>query len=130
MKTTLTIEESARLIELGVDAKLASKADCCMKIGNGIRGIVRYSNPKPIFTLEDILSILPKSYFSEEYYAEMTLCIEVLNGKWFVNYRCYCGGELAAQDVEKEAPELIDALNQLAIWCLTEKGINLNQKDT
>ena len=139
MKTQLSIEESARLIELGVDAKMASTI--CLDF-NGTYAYVSgdekdtvqdcvngeyYTQEPTVFTLTDLLSILPKSYFSEEYYAEMTLCIEVLNGKWFVNYRCYCGGELAAQDVEKEAPELIDALNQLAIWCLTEKGINLNQ---
>ena len=110
MKNELTIEESARLIELGVDPKLASQSK--------IFDEPCHRSYMAVFTLADLISILPKSYFSEEYYAEMTLCIEVLNGKWFVNYRCYCGGELAAQDVEKEAPELIDALNSLLIWTI------------
>lgn len=127
MKTILTIEESQRLIDLGVDPKLASECVSAMKVCASGRGIIRLPESNPIFTLTDLLSILPESYFSEEYYAEMNLSIEVLNGKWFVNYRYYSGGELAAQDVERESPELIDALYQLLIWCLESKIIKLKK---
>ena len=131
MKTKLTIEESAKLIELGVDAKLASLKEFVDIHPEVLKGNAEYAKPWgwfPKFRLEDLLSILPKSYFSEEYYAEMNLSMEVLNGKWFVNYRYYCGGELAAQDVEKEAPKLIDALNQLLIWCLKNNHIKTEKK--
>ena len=128
IKTTLTLEESARLIELGVDPKMASECVSAMKVCASGRGIIRLPESNPIFTLTDLLSILPKSYFSEEYYAEMNLSIAVLNGKWFVDYRYYSGGELAAQDVGREAPELIDALNKLAIWCLENNHIKTEKK--
>ena len=55
----------------------------------------------------------------------MNLSIEVLDDEWFANYRYYCGGELAGQDVEREAPELIETLYQLVIWCLENKIIKL-----
>ena len=110
MKTLLTVKESQRLIDLGVDPKLASRETFIFD---------------KIFTLDDILTILPKSYFSEEYSAEMNLSIEVLDDEWFANYRYYCGGELAGQDVEREAPELIETLYQLVIWCLENKIIKL-----
>ena len=51
MKTELTIEESARLIELGVDAKLATRS----LITNERR-----------FKLEDLFSILPKEIEQED----------------------------------------------------------------
>ncbi len=60
MKTSLTPEESASLIELGVDPKLASKCDMTMKIGVGVRGIIKRPDPKPIFDLSDVIGILPK----------------------------------------------------------------------
>ena len=125
MQTQLTIKESARLIELGVDESLASSKTVIVEKA-GLCG--RWESEVPIFTLADLLSILPKSYFSEEYCAEMTLCMEVFNGKWFVNYRCYCGGELQAQDVEREAPELIDALNQLLIWAIEQGHYKTEKK--
>ena len=128
MKTELTIEESAKLIELGVDKKLASMKEFVPIHPEVLKGNAEYAKPwgwMPKFTLTDILSILPKSYFSEEYYDTMNLSIEVLNGKWFVNYRYYCGGELAAQDVEREATELIGALYQLLIWTIDNGYINL-----
>ena len=128
MKTILTVEESARLIQLGVDPKMASECVFAMTVCASGRGIIRLPESNPIFTLTDLLSILPKSYFSEEYYAVMNLSIAVLNGKWFVNYRYYSGGELAAQDVERETPELIDALNKLAIWCLEYGHLKTEKK--
>ena len=48
MKTLLTVKESQRLIDLGVDPKLASRETFIFD---------------KIFTLDDILTILPKSYF-------------------------------------------------------------------
>lgn len=70
MKTKLTTEESARLIELGVDMKLASKCRVQHEADNEEEyRIVEHDefcyemaslNPKPIFDLTDLLSILPK----------------------------------------------------------------------
>ena len=122
MKTILTVEESQRLIDLGVDPKMATSKTTIIEEA-GLCG--RWESEVLLFSLTDILIILPKSYFSEEHFAEMVLSIEVCDNKWFANYRYYCGGELAGQDVEREAPELIETLYQLVIWCLENKIIKL-----
>ncbi|MBD5283332.1 MAG: hypothetical protein HDS31_01795 [Bacteroides sp.] len=59
MKTKLTLEESARLIELGIDPKMASEREFVDKTeinSNQFLEIEEY----PRFTLADLLSILPK----------------------------------------------------------------------
>lgn len=111
MKKNLTIEESARLIELGVDVKLAS--------GESLVG-------GALFALTDLLSILPKMI--DGYHLNIDMITEG-----------YTAGYIMWDDDEKWeavinnfmpdgffAPELIDALNSLLIWCLTEKKINFN----
>ena len=72
MKTKLTLKESARLIELGIDPKLASER--CLDFngtfayisGEEAESVVDtinrefYTEESSIFTLADLLSILPK----------------------------------------------------------------------
>ncbi len=158
MKTELTVEESAKLIELGVDPKLASKCLLyfCDEYDEPLASWDRYEEngkvfcateeaygrsvesrivsmdadfdqsakeENPIFDLSDVIGILPNSYFNEKYHDTMNLCIEHLNNKWFVNYRYYTGGEIVAQDVEKEALELIDSLYQLLIWSIEQRYV-------
>ena len=117
MKTTLTIEESGRLIELGVDASLASKCRVQHEVDDKVEyRIVPHDefcyemaslNPQPIFDLSDLLSILPKEI--DGYH----LKIGTYHDEWYAEYNSirFGGGCFYA-------PELIDALNQLAIWCL------------
>ena len=127
MKTTLTVEESARLIELGVDPKMASTT--CINF-NGtyayvsgeesetVRDCVNgqyYTEECSCFTLADILSILPKE-------------IEIEGEKEDLNIVMGNFGALVGYPKFHEkhgcafvAPELIDALNQLLIWCLEQK---------
>lgn len=113
MKTTLTIEESARLIELGVDQKLATRS----LITNESR-----------FTLTDILSIMPKEIDNYELNISANKC------EYFASYILWDTMDEGdyIRDIlsfkQFSATELIDALNQLLIWCLTEKKINLNTK--
>lgn len=122
MKTTLSIEESERLIELGVDPKLASR---WVKYSERI--FDKNPQPNPIFSLTNILSILPKEIMTSE-----TLMgddfISELQINWDCNRKLWrCAYLVLPHPVEVGiAPELIDALNQLLIWCLTEKKINLN----
>ena len=121
MKTTLTVEESARLIELGVDSKLASErkyVDKTEENSNQFLNIEEY----PRFTLSDLLSILPKEI--KIHRDGDTLSMIYHCGQWRVGYtNCteYC-------DHTKVAPELIDALNQLLIWCLEQKIIKLKEE--
>lgn len=150
MKTELTIEESAKLIELGIDAKLASKerffvgeyerAEYFDKIekltGKRIlpKGVFQkrekaYMNGPTswniyhkVFSLTDILSILPKEIGNYE------LNISANKYKYFASYVLWVATDI--RDIlsfnQFSASELIDALNSLLIWCLTEKKINFN----
>ena len=59
MKTQLTAEQSAKLIELGVSPERVSESKSSVAYGNGARGIMKVPE-MPIFTLTDILDILPK----------------------------------------------------------------------
>ena len=120
MKTTLSIEESARLIELGVDAKLASKHTLGVQTPTGIPNVYRKGDDgKPIFTLSDLLSILPKEIVLESG-LHCDLKMQYVYKNWTAGYTPYV--------MSICTHELIDALNRLVIWCLTEKGINLNQE--
>ena len=108
MKTTLTVEESQRLIELGVDPKMASRETFIFD---------------KIFTLYDLLSILPKEIDGYELNMSANKC------EYFVSYILW--DTMDEGDYIKDilsfkqfsAPELIDALNQLLIWCLEQKII-------
>ncbi|MDE7345373.1 MAG: hypothetical protein K2N48_01370 [Muribaculaceae bacterium] len=123
MKTQLSIEESARLIELGVDAKQASEHHVGRweHYSNG-----SYPDPdsvSPLFSLADLISILPKEI--DGYH----MSIEASDEGYDVAYILYDRNDgLLFLGAIPTDPELIDSLNQLAIWCLTEKGINLNQE--
>ena len=133
MKTTPTIEESAHLIELGVDASLASKC----RIQHEADGEVEYRivphdeycyelaslNPQPIFDLSDILSILPKEI--DGYH----LNIEASDDGYDVSYILYDRNDgLLFLGATPTAPELIDALNQLLIWCLENGHLKTEKK--
>lgn len=134
MKTTLTIEESARLIELGVDAKLASsygykdtgKIEC---------GIELPPEFHLVFRLEDLLSILLKEIKIDGYPYRISIYFEspsepVIGNQWCAYYRPIKHNERSPRidDVPMYAPELIDALYQLAIWCL-ENGHLKTEKE-
>lgn len=117
MKTTLTVEESQRLIELGVDPKLASYKESNFYNGISNEELKVYH----LFTLMDLLSILPKEIKIHRDGDNLSMIYHC--GKWRVGYtNCaeYCNHT-------KVAPELIDALNQLLIWCLENKIIKLKE---
>ena len=160
MKTKLTIEESARLIELGVDPKLASSDSFFLREEKRTEYFARIERltgkrdfpkgvfskiEKPyangfstrhlyhkIFTLTDILSIMPKEIDRKE--------LVILNG----NKTSICGyGEYDSQQglygknadgvidgiyPQIYAPELIDALNQLLIWAIEQGHLKTERK--
>ena len=108
MKTELTIEESASLIELGVDKKLASMKEFVHIYPEVLKGYAEYAKPwgwMPKFTLTDLLAILPKEIGIEDF--EM----RTDRGNWVAMYRVLNGSCFFA-------PELIDALYQLLIWVI------------
>lgn len=112
MKTTLTIEQSARLIDLGIDAKLASEIEYRPKSGG--YGRIGYR----VYSLADLLSILPKEI--EDNGVTEDLNIIMSNDSVYVSYP-YIHERLKVFIV---ARELIDALYQLLIWCLENNFIN------
>lgn len=145
MKIQLTAEESAKLIELGVSPERASMCLLNLDYDSEVipcedvweedgrllanvndevidvdRKIVTkdsdfdhsYANDNPIFTLADILDILPKKI--KIHRDGDTLSMIYHCGQWRVGYsNCaeYCNHT-------KVAPELIDALYSLLVWCL------------
>lgn len=130
MKTLLTASESAKLIKLGVSSerasnmwvKSSSRSYTCEK--NNLlldtlawrkENVSNSENYGFIFTLADILDILPKKV--KIHRDGDTLSMIYHCGQWRVGYsNCaeYCNHT-------KVAPELIDALYSLLLWCL-EKG--------
>lgn len=122
MKTELTIEESARLIELGVDAKLASHDKVVFD-----KNDKPYSHP--IYDLTDILSILPKEITTSETIMgdDFTSDIGI---NWYSNVRLWkCGYTCLPLPYNVGiAPELIDALYQLLIWCLENGYLKTEKK--
>lgn len=112
MKSLLTAEQSAKLIELGVSPERASEIKVEVKEpSRGCPNIYCSEVKHPIFTLADILDILPKEVKIHRD-GDALSC-----GQWRVGYsNCaeYCNHT-------KVAPELIDALYSLLLWCL-EKG--------
>lgn len=108
MKAILTLEESAKLIDLGIDPKLSSKETFIFN---------------KIFTLTDILSILPKEI---EYHH---LDIEASNAGYHVSYMLWDSCDEAYHYMgATERPELIDALNSLLIWAIENKYVTPKQE--
>lgn len=159
MKTTLTPEESQRLIELGVDPKMATMCmlyftesdtsepipssevwEDCGKLLCNISDEVENVECKivpidsdydqsskeetPIFTIADILSILPKEINGYH------LNIDAMPEGYNVGYILWDEDTDAVKDFLNYsyfAPELIDALNTLLVWCLEQKTIKLKE---
>ncbi len=125
MKTELTIEQSQRLIELGVDANKASK-----EIATTISE-QEYSDPcRPIFTLADLLGILPKEIEVESRDGDIDdawlFLVWDTNGDYADNHEwlaAYTAG--FTYIANKHAPELIDATYSLLIWLIENKHIQL-----
>lgn len=121
MKTILTIEESQRLIDLGVDPKLASMKEFVPIHPEVLKGNAEYAKPWgwfPKFRLEDILSILPKEINGYH------LNIEASEQGYEVCYKLWDTYHFMGAT---ESPELIDALYSLLIWCLESNIIKLKK---
>ncbi len=122
MKTELTLEESCKLIELGVNPKLASST----YVGRWEHySTGSYPDPdsiEPIFKLTDILAILPCEIYSEERDIFYFLTIVKSNFGSSVQYRhtCYTKGF----GPKLSYSELIDALYQLLTWCINNGHYN------
>lgn len=122
MKTELTIEQSVRLIELGVDPKLASNDKVTYD-----KNVKPYHHP--IYSLADLLSILPKEITTSETIMGDDFISE-LQINWDCNRKLWrCAYLVLPHPVDVGiAPELIDALYQLLIWCLEQGYLKTEKK--
>lgn len=105
MKTQLTKEQSQHLIDLGVPKE---KAGWCQYIAKaGFVGMV------PIFTLYNLLEILPKEIEDEAIVITHHNDEILKHPCWNAFYRGICNSHLCH--------ELIDSLYEVLVWCLENK---------
>lgn len=122
LKTQLTAEESAKLIELGVSPERASESKSSVAYGNGVRGIMKVPET-PIFTLADLVSLLPKS-IEHGGYAEAKLNIYTRPHRrecWVAKYI------VSAKTIPYDGAgdELIDALYEV-LYKLLDNHVKLD----
>lgn len=115
MKNNLTPSQSQRLIELGVDP---SKASTSTKVYEQLTEKVRWESKLPIFTLTDMLELLPRiiKYGNRVCRLKFQAIVSIHDGLSEVWQACYTH---TSCQTNKEAPELIDALFELLCWTLT-----------
>ncbi len=98
------------------DGVLLTRLRCGMVDGVTTKIVFKEPNSRysiPIFTLADILSLLPKTINYE------TLYMECLGTTWEVGYRCERKTFSISEVIYKE--ELIDALYELVLWCIDNR---------
>lgn len=125
MKTNLTPEQSDRLIELGVDPCKASESRIvCKEPYLGAPNRFCNDVKVPFFTFSDILSLLPRiiKYGNRVCRLKFQAIVSIHDGLSEVWQACYTH---TSCKTNKEAPELIDALFELLVWCITNKHIEL-----
>lgn len=121
MKDRLTHEDSHRLVELGVNEYKASKR---IKVYQRIDAVYGYL--APIFTIEDILSFLPTEI--TDHIGTYGLRMEFGECGWsayYVDYGIDGDDDEPYADGIFIAPELIDVLFELLVWCITNKYLKL-----
>lgn len=108
MKTVLTREQSDKLLELGVPADKAG-----ITLHN-----VQFTHTTYIFTLTDLLQILPNNIRVEnnDYRAYLEISA-VEDNLYYVSYEYV---EFGGAVEIKNASELIDALYELLLWVIEE----------
>lgn len=117
MKTELTIEQSQRLIERGVNPIFAS----------GLAKDPVSQWELPVFTLIDIAKLLPERKAFADAEAYLNIHFELAGHKWVAQYLDYDKDD----DVigEESAPELIDALYSLCLWGIKRGYVEILKKD-
>lgn len=119
MKTTLTPEQSATLIAKGISADKASEkkreyTDLGTFIGNAL-----------IFTLADLLSLLPNNYPGDELDSgdkRVYLTISAVDwNRWMAKYSTV-NKVIAARTYD----EMIDSVYELLLWAIDHNHVKLD----
>lgn len=133
MKTELSKEQSKHLIDLGVGSDKASKCWVTDPNDDESKQLVNHDEycyecaalkPQPVFTLTDMLSIIPKWIK----YRNMLLWLQIRVDEYQELWCCeYEGGPYGCDNADtfQSAEELIDALYELLVYCINEKLITI-----
>ena len=116
MKNLLTPEQSAELIKRGVSADKASN--------NSYNYHCHYH--EPIFTLADLLSLLPTSIMHGNFKMNIAHNSNGWNASYILWDSCLEGLYVRDEDGDMTADELIDALYELLLWCLDNNHVKLD----
>ena len=123
MKATLTPQESATLIAKGISADKASgqgeKIYKPITLQNGSIKRV-FEGYEPIFTLADIFGLLPKGVTHNGISCKLRIT-SWYDEPYFAGYENQVGKYIMGNpyDAPFSAEELIDALYELLLWCLS-----------
>lgn len=116
MKNKLTIKQSAKLIERGIQKEQATEVH--VEYDKNIKPIIH-----PIFTLTDLLIIIPK-IIKDNKGIDYTLSLDFVYAKdnsmntyWAAAYN-YWSSESTLTLVFKKDSELIDVLSNLLLWTI------------
>lgn len=124
MKQMLSIEQSAEIIKRGVGADRASYDSCAISVESAVRTPLQ-----PIFTLTDLLSLLPKeiTITMDFYNVSRLACLHIsaTNERWYVSYK-YEFEEREYWCKMFNSENLIDALCKLLLWAIDHNHVKLD----
>ena len=123
MKTALNPEQSATLIAKGISADKASE------IKEYDDEVSQWTHRgTPIFTLADILGLLPKEIERDTINCGLDIYYSPIGSYfWRASYLTYSYSEIQYVAVEKNEEELIDALYSLLCWVIDNGHIDLTK---
>lgn len=123
MKQTLSAEQSATLIAKGISADKASEKK---REYTSLGTPIGYT---PIFTLSDLLSLLPKeiTVTMEFYGVDRLACLHIssTNEKWYVSYK-YEFEEREYWCKMFNSEDITDALYKLLLWAIDHNHVKLD----
>lgn len=118
-KICLTVEQSATLIAKGISADKASE------IKEYDDDVSKWTHRgAPIFTLADILSLLPKEIEIDAHRCGLNIWYHNAH-YWMVSYIQFDGSEIAYQSKVVARDNLIDALYEFICMCIKDMLIDL-----
>lgn len=111
MKLLLTIEQSAEFIKRGVS-------------GNKVSRRTPDYHDTPIFTLADLLSLLPKVIYRNDsiYPIELIISWDRHNQMWYAGYNFFKDDFIN----HNFGAELIDSLYNLLLWAIDNNHVKLD----
>ena len=121
MKTTLTIEQSAELIKRGVSAERATIVPLCATSQDEPRW------SEPIFTLADLLSLLPKEIHKDDtlYTYNLQIAWDDKRRKWSAMYIVWYDAMRCYVPYKSESTDLCDSFYGL-IMLLLDNHVKLD----